>query len=77
MRRKKRIGSLVKAGSLLISAGLYTLLAEWVLSLHFAGLTFPHWSIYTSVPCVIIGLICFVVNALPEVKDQLKRRFFI
>ena len=75
--RKKHVGFFVKVGSLLLLCGAYTVAIEWCVSDYFETARFSGWSVYACVPCIIIGVVAFILHGSPAVKEELRRRFFI
>lgn len=76
LSREGHVGFFIKTGTFLLLAGIYVPFVEYMLE-RSQSLPFSGWSLYAAAPCIIIAIVSFVLNASREVKDQLKRRFFI
>lgn len=75
--RKGHVGFFVKVGSFLLLCGAYAIALEWCVAAYFDTVRFTGWSVYASVPCVIVGVVSFILHGSPAVKEELRRRFFI
>ena len=75
--RRKHVGFFVKVGSILLLCGAYTVAIEWCVSSYVDALRFTGWSVYALVPCIIVGVVAFILHGSPAVKEELRRRFFI
>lgn len=67
-----KIASVVSGGM-----GLFALLVEWLINSAFLSGKPMFWSLITAIPCAILCAAGTIVECSPELKQYIKRRFFI
>ena len=65
------------AGSAFVCTGLLVVLLEARLNHSFFPANTLSWSFYSLIPCLLIGLVLFVIDASPALKQALHRRLFL
>lgn len=68
---------LVKTASVLFATGIYTVLINICVNMFLKMQGILTWSLYSLVPCVIIGIALLVIEKNTRLKSEAKRRFFI
>ncbi len=72
-----RTGYLFIYGGAIIAVGVYTMLIELFLHITFDGIRFVMWSLYPLVACLVIGIMLIVIGANKNMREALKRKFFM
>lgn len=74
--RKKRQPLLLSMALLVISAGVYTVLVEIVLSVHKGITLLPSWSWYTLISCALMGAVLLILNSRRSWREGIQKRFY-
>ncbi|MEG1548156.1 MAG: hypothetical protein RR232_00105 [Clostridia bacterium] len=74
---KKRLSVLKKTSVVLFATGLLVVLTELVIKTYLWGSAVPSWSVYTLVPCIILGICALLMDSRANLKEEIRRRFFI
>ena len=56
--------------------GLFTLFVEWLINTTFYSGKPLLWSLITVIPCVVLSVVCAVIDTNRELKQSIKRRCF-
>lgn len=69
-------GSFFIAGGALIAFGLYAVMVEQLVYIHFLK-TFYFWSVYPLIGCVVCGVGLILIGIVPTFREAFNKRFFI
>lgn len=68
----------LKIGSVVLGAsGLFSLYIEWIINRTFFDGKPMLWSFFTMIPCVVLCILLAFVDSNKELKQAIKKRFFI
>lgn len=75
--RYVRGGKLYIIGGSLIAAGAWTMLIEFLIWVTFGFKSVAHWSLYTTISLVLLGMMLIVIAIIKPLKYSLQKIFFI
>lgn len=73
---RTRASVLVRGGAILIAVGLFVVSIELFIELATHGAIRLNWSFYPLVPCVILGVVAFILDHRENFKERIRRRLF-
>ena len=62
--------------AILCGMGVFVVALEWLINRSFYPARAISWSVYTCIPCLLLGAALFVIDRNPACKQELKKRFF-
>ncbi|MDO4572874.1 MAG: DUF6320 domain-containing protein [Clostridia bacterium] len=72
-----RWSGLMRAGVGVCCLGVFIVLVEGALMLYHAAFGPPRWSMYAFFPCLVIGAGLLLLDHRADMKEELRRRFFV
>ena len=76
LSRKMKYGIWVKVSMVLFAAGLFVVITDFLISTY-QHTPFLSWSVYSLIPCVILGVCALLIERRKKWKTEVKKRFFI
>ena len=75
-RRKKRVGFLLRVGSLLLAAGLLVTAIDVIVSIFIQKDMLVSWALYALIPAALLAVATFVIDSHQKFKEEVRRRLF-
>ena len=75
--RSNSFSSLTTAAVFFLSLGAFIVALEVITDLYISGGVSLLWSLIVLAPCALLALLCIILKRKKQLKDELKRRFYI
>ncbi len=75
--RARKPGGFVKAAVILFAVGLLAFFCDLTIRRYIGIGPFVNWSVYVTVPCVILSVCALILNGRANLKEEIRRRFFM